>query len=96
MSVFTAPYTPSVIYPRNAYRNRVDDVLREEDTLELNQEEVQELLHILQHSLDGILRDGVIFTRTERAREALGHNGLSGNFEGSSDCIDQSARDKPK
>jgi len=49
----------------NSYRNRVNDVLGEEDALELDQEKVHKLLQILQHALDGILRDGVVFTRTE-------------------------------
>lgn len=43
----------------------MDNVLGEQNTLELNEDKVDELLKVLQNSLDGFLGHGVVFARPE-------------------------------
>jgi hypothetical protein len=45
----------------------VDNVLGKQNALELKEEEVEELLQVGQNPLQSILRNGVVFTGTERA-----------------------------
>lgn len=47
------------------YSNGVNDILGEQNTLELNQEEVEELGDVLEHGLVGFLGDGIVATGAE-------------------------------
>lgn len=49
----------------------MDNVLSEQNTLELNEDKVDELLKVLQHSLDSLLGHGVVLARPERAHDTL-------------------------
>lgn len=47
------------------YSNGVNDILGEQNTLELNQEEIEQLGDVLEHSLMGFLGDGIVATGAE-------------------------------
>lgn len=61
----------------------MDNILGEQNALELNQEEVQQLGKVLQDSLMGLLGNGVVAARAERASNALLEDDLTGNLNGS-------------
>ena len=63
----------------------MQDILRKEDALELDQEEIGELLQIFQDPFDGFLRQSVVFARPERACQALVENELTSSFRGGGD-----------
>jgi hypothetical protein len=64
------------------YRNRARDILRKKDTLKFDEKEIQQLLHILEHSFKRLFRDGIVFTGAERACKTLREYEPSGNFGG--------------
>lgn len=59
------------------------DVLAEHDALELNDEEVDELLNIVQRSLEGLTRNGVVLARAHTRGKATVHDKLADNFSSS-------------
>lgn len=63
----------------------MDDVLGKQDALEFEEDKVQELFKILIDSLDRLLRDGVVFTRAERACETLRQHESTTELGGSGD-----------
>ena len=67
------------------YRDGVGKVLDKKNALELDQEEIDQLLHVLQHALDGVLGNGVVFTRTGVGGDSAGEDGASGDLHGSGD-----------
>jgi hypothetical protein len=69
----------------------VDDILGEQNALELDQEKVQQLGKILQDNLLGLLGNGVVAARAERAGNALLEDELTGNLNGSGHCMNGSA-----
>jgi hypothetical protein len=77
---------------RVTYGNSVDDILSEQNALELDQEKVQQLGKVLQDSLMGLLGNGVVAARAERAGNALLEDELTGNLNGSGHCKNGSVR----
>lgn len=53
------------------------DILREDDALEFDYEEVDQLLEVLQEALKGLLGDGEVAARSNLAGEALAHDSLT-------------------
>ena len=43
----------------------MNGILRKQNALKLNKEEIDELLEVLQHSLDRFPRQGIVFAGTE-------------------------------
>lgn len=66
------------------YSNGVNNILSEQDTLKLDQEEVEKLGEVFEHSLVGFLGDGVVATGTERAGDTLLKDRLASNLDGGS------------
>ena len=58
----------------------MDDVFCEEDSLELDEEEVDQLFKILEDGLNGLFRDGVVLAGPERTCQALGQKDSSRDF----------------
>lgn len=64
----------------------MDNVLGEQDTLELDQEEVEQLGKVFEDSLMGFLGDGVVTTGTEGAGNTLLKDHMASNLDGGSHC----------
>ena len=64
----------------------MNDILGEQNALELNQEKVQQLGKVFQDSLMGLLGNGVVAARAERASNALLEDDSTSNLNGSSHC----------
>jgi hypothetical protein len=73
---------------RRAYENSVQDVLSKQDTLELNDEEVDELFHVIKSALEGFLGNRVVAAGAEGASQPLGHDGLPSDFGSGCDAKD--------
>lgn len=71
---------------RNAYANGDVNILRKNDALELNHEEVDQLLEVLKEALEGFLRDGEVAARSDLAGKALAHDSLACNLGKSGGC----------
>ena len=69
------------------YSKSVGQVLYEQDTLEFNEEEIYQLLHVLQNALDGILGDCVVLARAGGAGQATGQDGSPSDFNDRGSCI---------
>ena len=72
----------------DTHGDRVERLLSEQDALELDDEEVDKLLHIIKNTLKNLLRNCVITTRPERASQALRHDGSSDHLRKSSNAED--------
>jgi hypothetical protein len=64
----------------------VEDVLSEQDTLELDQEEVHKLLKVLEDSLDGLLGDSVVTAGAESTGDSPLEDNLASNLDGGGHC----------
>jgi hypothetical protein len=64
------------------------DVLGEEDSLRLDDEEVDELVHITNPSIEVLPRNGVVLARSELGGQAVFENGLTSNLseDGDAQC----------
>ena len=62
-------------------------ILGEQDSLKLDDEKVNELLDIIQCSLEGLLRNLVVSARAESSGNALTHDEFAADFSKSGDCI---------
>lgn len=71
----------------------MEDVLREQDALKFQQEEVDDLFDILLNGLDGLLRDGVVLAGPNGAGEAFGQNDSADDFNRSRDWTNDQIRD---
>lgn len=60
------------------------DILSKDNTLDLDDEEIDELLHILDGGLESLLWNGVIISWTERRDQSSRKNQLAHNLSGSS------------
>jgi hypothetical protein len=67
------------------HRKCVGQILDKEDALELDEEEVHELLHVLQKALDGISGNSVVLARPGGACDTAGEESSAGDFK---DCGD--------
>lgn len=89
----TSYYSFHHAHHKITYGSSVDDILSEQNALKLDQEEIQQLGKVLQDSLMGLLGDGVIAARAERAGNALLEDDLtcdlngSGNYNNGSVCL---------
>lgn len=70
----------------------MDDIFGEEDALELDEEEIKKLTDVLQHSFNSLLRDRVVFTRTERAHKTLGQESFPDQLKTTSHCNQLASR----
>lgn len=70
----------------------MDDILGEQNALKFDQEKVQQLGKILQDSFVGLLGNGVVAARAERAGNALLEDELTSNLNGSGHCRNGSVR----
>lgn len=64
----------------------MEDVFGEQDALELNEEEVNQLLKILEHSFNGLLGNSVIAAGAESTGDSALENDLTGNLNGGRHC----------
>jgi hypothetical protein len=64
------------------YSSRSIDVLSEQDALGLDNEKVDELVHIANQRVEGLLGDGVILSGSQLGREAVVQNSLARNLGG--------------
>ena len=62
------------------HRNGSIDILREEDPLKLNDEEVDELVDVCQHAIEGFPVDSVILSWPYLGRESVAEENLANNF----------------
>jgi len=62
------------------YSTRNKDILCEEDTLGLNDEEVDELMDVTDKRVECLLRDCVVFPWADLCNEAVGEQGFSEPF----------------
>lgn len=67
------------------YRDRRIDILSEDNALEFNDKEVDKLLDILQHSLQSLTGDGVVFLRADLARQTLAKSEVADDLSSSGD-----------
>ena len=68
------------------YCTRNRDILGKDDALELNDEEVDKLFHILYGGFESFLWDGVILAGTERRCQTPRKDYLAGDLSEGSDC----------
>ena len=66
----------------NTYGNRSVYILGEQNTLRLDDEEVDELFDVIRHTLKGGLLYGEVLARAELRRQALADGELSGELSG--------------
>lgn len=64
----------------------MEDVLGKQDTLELNQEEVHQLLKVLEHGFNGLLGDGVVAARAESTGDSTLENNMTSNLDEGRRC----------
>lgn len=67
------------------YSTRNKDILREDDLLSLNDEEVDELVDISDKRVEGLLGNGIVFLWADLGGEASREEGLSSNLSQHSD-----------
>jgi hypothetical protein len=60
----------------------VENILGEQNALEFNQEEVHKLLQVLEHSLNGLLGNGIVTAGAESTGDTLLEDDLAGNLNG--------------
>lgn len=71
-----------------AYKDGGPDVLGEEDTLELNDEEVDKLLDVASDVVESLAGNGVVLPGTHAGCETLAEDELAGKLSGSGDTED--------
>ena len=64
----------------------MEDILGKQDTLELNQEEVHQLLKVLEHGLNGLLGDGVVAAGAESTGNSTLENNMTSNLDKGRRC----------
>lgn len=64
----------------------MEDILGKQDTLELNEEEVHQLLKVLKHGLDGLLGDSVVAAGAESTGDSTLENDMASNLNEGSRC----------
>jgi hypothetical protein len=74
-----------------AYSNSDNWVFSEQDTLELDNEEVDQLLEVVQRGLQYFLRNLVVSAGSEGRCNTSAHNEFTSNFSKSGDYIERSS-----
>ena len=64
----------------------MEDILGEQDALELDQEEIHKLLKVLEDSLDGLLRNGIVTAGAESTGDSPLEDNLASNLGGGGHC----------
>ena len=75
---------------QKTYRSGVRDVLGRDNSLYLNDEEVDQLLDITQDTLDGILGDCPVTARTDGAHDTFRPGDLCNDLSAGDDCMPKS------
>lgn len=70
------------------YSSRDIDVLSEQHALGLNDEEVDQLVDVTNHGVEGFPRHSVVLARADLGREAVVQEGLPGELGGECDAED--------
>lgn len=65
--------------------NGGSEVLNEQDTLGLNDEEINEFVDVANNGVKGLLGDSIVLPGTELGRETIVQDSLSGNLGGNGD-----------
>lgn len=68
------------------YGSRSIDILGKDDTLSLNDEEVDELVDISDHSVKSLSWDSVVLAGADLGSQAVVQEGLSGDLSGDGDA----------
>jgi hypothetical protein len=72
------------------YKNSSPNILSEENTLELDDEEVQKLLYIIEKALKRLLRDDKVLLRAHPGNQAISHHRSTRDFRRSRYCVNVS------
>lgn len=62
------------------HNRRGEDVLGEEDTLSLNDEEVEKLVDVADQGIERLARHGKVLAGAQLRRQSLAHDGLANNL----------------